>query len=100
MSELTQQNQNQKQFLVLYDDENGITCPMMRDTDCDGALCAWCSPNKIAMFRTRAAARKAIVISTKYAELMKSQGKPENTEFTKFRKFIRIVELEQEGGAE
>ncbi|MEM6911072.1 MAG: hypothetical protein AAF555_05760 [Verrucomicrobiota bacterium] len=80
-------------FVVLYDDKGGLQCPMMWDADCEGALTAWWHPNPIATFPSRADARKAITISTKYAQLVKAQGKPENTDFTEFKKHLRVEEL-------
>ena len=81
-------------FIVIYDDENGLQCPMAFDEDCDGALCAWSFPETIAAFENRKEARNAITISTKFAQLRKSQGRPENTDFTEFKKNLRVVEMD------
>lgn len=82
-------------FVVLYDDGGGLQCPMMMDADCEGALTAWWHPNKIATFASRQEARSAINVSTKFAQLCKAQGKPENTDFTEFKRHLRIQELSQ-----
>jgi hypothetical protein len=91
MSEIIPTN---RLFIVLYDDEGGIQCPMMHDPDCEGALCAWCRPHRIATFASRKDARTAINISTKFAQLEKAQGKLENTDFTVFKKHLVIQELQ------
>lgn len=84
-------------FVVLYDDGGGLQCPMMWDAECEGALTAWCHPNPIATFRSKAEARKAITISTRYAQLVKAQGNHENTDFTEFKKHLCVGELRLPG---
>lgn len=79
-------------FLVVWDDEMGVCVPMVRDADCEGAICGGYSTDKIALFRSRADARKAINISAKFAQLQRAQGKPENTDFLEGRKNLRIRE--------
>ena len=80
-------------FVVLYDDDNGISCPMTWGDDCEGAIRGIWAKEKIATFASRKAARKAIEISAKFAALEKAQGKPENTDFTEFRRHLKVVEL-------
>lgn len=80
-------------FVVIYDDENGITCPMQWDDECEGALSCWWGSGKLATFASRKDARSAINVSAKFAALRKAQGKPENTDFTEFRKNVKVVEL-------
>lgn len=77
-------------FIVLWDDEMGVCCPMGWDEDCDGALC--CITESVALFDSRKAARKAIDISAKFAQLRRSQGKPVNLDFIgDARKKLRVV---------
>lgn len=79
-------------FLVVWDDEQGLCVPMSRDSDCEGAICAGGNADKLALFRSRADARKAIDVSAKFAALCRAQGKPENTDFLEGRKNLRIRE--------
>ena len=61
------------------------------DADCEGSLC--CIQKTIATFDSRKAARKAIDISAKFAQLRLAQGLPVNLEFIGVaRKNLRIVE--------
>jgi hypothetical protein len=77
-------------FIVLWDDNMGVCCPMGWDDDCAGAIC--CLDKSVAIFASRKAARKAIDISTKYALLCKAQGKPVNLDFLgECRKNLRVV---------
>ncbi len=80
-----------RHYVVLWDDEQGVCCPMGWDEDCEGSLC--CINKTIAIFDSRKAARKAINISAKYSHLCLAQGKPVNLDFVgKARKNLRIVE--------
>lgn len=65
-----------RRWIVCWDDEQGACWPMGKDVDCEGAICAL-HTGKIAMFSSRADARKAIKISTAYAKLRKAQGLPQ-----------------------
>lgn len=77
-------------FIVLWDDEMGVCCPMGWDEDCDGALC--CITDSVAIFPDRKAARRAINISAKFAQLRRTQGKPVNLDFIgDARKKLRVV---------
>ena len=81
-------------YIVVYDDGDCLCIPMAADKDCEGALC--CSSidgsDKIVLFTDRKEARKAIEISTKFALLRKSQGKPENADFIgDCRKNVKII---------
>jgi len=79
-------------YMVIFDDENGLTLPMTTDADCRGALCAWSPGDAVALFQDRRAARTAIDISAKFAALCKAQGTPANDDFLPpCRKFLRIV---------
>ena len=79
-------------FLVVWDDEQGLCVPMAWDTDCEGAICAGGSTDKLALFRSRKAARKAIDVSAKFAALLRAQGKPANDDFLGGRSNLRICE--------
>lgn len=83
-------------FMVVFDDEMGVCAPMGLDADCDGALCANSGP--VALFTSRADARRAIRISTAYAKLRKEQGLPVNEDFLGALTFVRIVKCERVGG--
>ena len=82
-----------RRWVVCWDDQMGACWPMGRDTDCEGALCAL-HTGKIAMFTSRAAARKAIKVSTAYAKLRKAQGLHANDDFLEGIANVRIVECE------
>jgi len=81
-------------FIVCFDDSMGACWPMARDPDCDGAQCALHTGGKIATFSTRAAARKAIKVSTAWAKLCKAQGKPANEDFLDCIANVKIVPCE------
>ena len=83
-----------RRWIVCWDDEMGTCWPMGRDVDCEGALCALHTGKMIAMFSSRAAARKAIKVSTAYAKLRKTQGLPPNDDFLEGIANVRIVECE------
>jgi hypothetical protein len=80
-------------FIVVWEDpktEFGI--PMSWDDSCEGAICA--SQEEVAVFSSRAAARRAIDISTKFAALCKAQGKPANEDFIgEVRHQLRVLPL-------
>jgi hypothetical protein len=83
-------------FIVLWDDQQGVNCPMGWDADCAGAIC--CMNDSVAIFSDRKAARKAIAISTKYALLCRAQGKPVNLDFLgECRKNLRVVPCKPNG---
>ncbi len=82
-----------RRWIVCWDDEMGACWPMGSDTDCEGALCAL-HTGKIAMYASRAAARKAIKVSTAYAKLRKAHGLPPNDDFLEGIANVRIVECE------
>jgi hypothetical protein len=78
-----------KFYIVVFDDEQGLSVPYGFDEGCKGAICA--TSGDVALFATRKEAQQAIRISTKYAELCKAQGIPENTDFLgESRKCIKI----------
>lgn len=77
-------------FIVIWDDNMGVCCPMGWDDDCEGALC--CITDTVATFDSRKAARKAIDISAKFAHLRRAQGKPVNLDFIgDARNNLRVV---------
>lgn len=78
------------QFIVVYSDDSAIQSPMTWDADCEGALCCSCANDSIALFTSRADARKSIRISTAYARLQKEQGKPHGEDFTTGLKHVHI----------
>lgn len=78
-------------FIVVWDDEMGICAPMGWDADCDGAIHAAIGSQPVALFASRAEARKAIRISTAYQRLLREQGKPVNEDFLAGAKCLRIV---------
>lgn len=75
-------------FIVIFDDGMGASWPMGWDSDCIGALCAIHPP---VLFKTRIDARRAILISTRFAKLQSAQGKPFNTDFTDGIKYVKVV---------
>lgn len=81
-------------FLVVWDDEQELCVPMVWDADCQGAICSnMGEKDKVAIFTSRAAARKAINISTKWNALLKAQGKIHTVDFDgECRKNLRVVE--------
>lgn len=79
-------------YLVLYDDEMGICCPMAFDPECEGALATWSKGDEVALFESKKAALKAISISRKFAALRKAQGRVVNGDFTpECSEFIKVV---------
>lgn len=74
--------------IVVYDDEGSLCLPYTFDPDCEGAVCNADGP--VALFPDRKAARKAIRISTKFAELQLAQGVPCNEDFVNYKRFIKI----------
>lgn len=80
-------------FIVIYDDEGGLCAPMAWDDACEGALTGQCGKAPVATFSTRVAARQAIKVSACYARLQEAQGKPFNTDFTTYRKCLKVLPL-------
>ena len=76
-------------FIVVFDDEMGTSWPMGWDSECAGAIEA--TGCAVALFDSRAEARKAIRISTAYAKLCAAQGQPANEDFLANSKFVKIV---------
>lgn len=86
-------------YIVVFDDEQSACWPMCWDEDCKGALCAPTWPESrtnIALFTSRAAARKAIRVSTAYARLCVEQGEPANDDFLEGHKHVRVVACRSE----
>ncbi len=83
-------------FMVVYDD-GMLLIPATWSDEQEGAIYFGLT-NGVAMFDTRQAARRSILISTKYNEMLKAQGNPCNEDFTdpKFRKNIKIVPVTKE----
>lgn len=89
-----------QQFIVVWDDYMGASYPMGWDDSCEGAIHA--RDDHVAVFPSRADARKAIRISAALARLHREQGKPVNEDFLSAREGLRIVPLRAkppEGGA-
>lgn len=80
-------------FTVIYDDYDCLCVSMVWDQDCEGALCAGVGAlDKVALFKSRADARKAIDVSAKWAALNKAKGLPHNDDFLgEYRKNLRVV---------
>lgn len=79
-------------FIVVWDDQMGVCAPLGWYDDCEGALC--CASGSVAVFRSRAAAKKAIDISARFAALRKAQGKPTNEDFIgAARRNLRLLRL-------
>ena len=88
-------------YIIEYADGDCVHLPMGWDDDCDGAVCVASDAADIAMFSDRAAARRAIDISAKFAALCKAQGKPANDDFLPAsRKHLRIRRCMPNRGAE
>lgn len=80
------------QFIVVWDDQSGICFPMGWDDDCEGAICA--AGSAVAAFASRKEAMSAIRISSRFAELRKSQGRPANNDFLgDARRNLRVFPL-------
>ncbi len=62
-------------YIVVWDDEMGVCCPMQWDDECEGALCCY-GLSMLAFFLTRAEARKAIDISAKFAAIPRRSKVP------------------------
>jgi hypothetical protein len=76
-------------WMVLFDDEMGVCVPMGPDSDCEGAICA---SNEPLLFPSREAAKKAVIISGRWANLNKAQGKPAIEDFLPpSLKYIKII---------
>ena len=97
LDELDEALLHRRRWIVFWDDGLGACWPMGRDEDCEGALCATLS-GKVMMFRSRAAARKAIKVSKAYAKLRQAQGLPANYDFLDKNSNVKIIECEE--GAE
>jgi hypothetical protein len=78
-------------FIVVYDDQDCLCCPMGWNPECEGAIEVDGGP--VAMFDDRKAAQKAVAISVRFAELLKAQGKPANDDFLSGKKHIKIRPL-------
>lgn len=80
-------------FIVIFDNEDGLSIPYCWDPDCEGALTSFCctESNQIALFDTRREAQKAIRISTKRDELAKEQKNIRELDFIDSRELIHIV---------
>ena len=76
------------QCIVVFDDDNGLCVPMGPDPSCEGAIES--NGKEISLFSDRKAAKRAITISVKNAELLQAQGKTANDDFLSARKHIKI----------
>lgn len=89
-------------FIVVFDNGDCLCIPMVEDKDCQGALSCGSmdGKDKVALFLDRKQARKAIEISTKFALLCKSQGKPVNVDFIGYaKKCVKIIPCVEYGKA-
>ena len=77
-------------YMVVFDDEMGLCCPMSHDTECEGALEANDGP--VALFGSRKAARHAINVSKANAKLRRLQGLSVNEDFGEASHCLKITE--------
>lgn len=83
-------------FIIIYADNDQLTCPLQWDADCEGAVHCWMGGKEpVAVFKDRKAARKAIEISVAWNRLKAAQDENANDDFTNpaLRKHLRIVPL-------
>ncbi len=79
-------------YIVVWDDQMGVCAPLGWDDACEGALGTACTT--VAVFARSEDAKRAIAISTKFADLCKAQGKPVNEDFLgKYRRNLRVLRL-------
>ncbi len=76
--------------IVCFDDEQGLCYPYGSDSECEGALS---TEEPVIVFPNYKAARQAVLISKKQADLLKAQGKPENRDFTEGIRFVKIRDV-------
>jgi hypothetical protein len=81
-------------FCIIWDDQQGTAAPMGWDRECDGAVCAILSGDKLALFSSRRAARAAIEVSVRHASLCKAQRRTANGDFLEGKRFLRVVACE------
>lgn len=84
-------------FLVIYDDKDGLCIPARWDPDCEGALDFFVPDGSaVAVFEDRPAARRAMKVSRLHNLLLKAQGRIANDDWIdpESRKNVRIVPLE------
>jgi hypothetical protein len=82
-------------FIVVFDDEQSICSPMGWDADCEGALTGY--TGAVAVFESRADARRAIAVSRAYMRLCEAQGKPTNSDWrTGCAHCIKVLPLQPE----
>ena len=79
-----------KRYIVCFESDNACW-PMGFDEDCPGALCTM-HDGRVALFRGKSAARKAIRISSAYARLCREQGRPVNEDFLSGIASVKIME--------
>lgn len=79
-------------FIVVFDDEGGLTFPYCLDRKTGGLDVG--SDQPIAVFETKADANRAIRISRKREELNEAMGQPINADFTEYRKHVKIRKVE------
>ena len=82
-------------YIVVYDDDEGLCCPMTWDKERFGAIEAAGPKDPVAAFLDRNDARRSIKVSQRKAEMLEAQGEPANTDFLlPARKNIRIMRLD------
>ena len=85
-------------FIVVYDDEDCVHAPYGWCNKCPGAIESAGLDEPVALFRTRADAKKAITISVRWARLCEAKGEQVNVDFTEEIKNVKIRPLCLEGG--
>lgn len=82
--------------MIVFDDEQGLCCPMTWDKETPGAVEGAGSSDPIAVFHERADALRSIRVIRKKAELAKERGDeiPNDDFLGESRKFIKVRRLE------
>ena len=83
-------------YLILFDDEMGLCCPMTWDKETPGAVEGAGSSDPIAVFHERNDALRAIRVSRKKAESAKERGDeiPNDDFLGEARKCIKVRRIE------
>jgi hypothetical protein len=80
-------------YIVVYDDRDCLCIPMQHDPDLEGGLISF-GDEPVAIFESRADARRAIQITAAHAHLHKLLGKHFNEDaLGAFRKNLRVLPL-------
>lgn len=85
-----------RKYMVFWDDDMGVCCPMGADPDCEGGLSGCGNP---VTFNSRNDAKRAIRISKLQAQLRQAQGKVCNDDFlSPASKCLKIVPVDDYQG--